>query len=224
MAKVAMDDTSFKKFLKGKDLIYVDDGSEGTCFKSRKDGKAYKIFNQGDSFNSGVFYNLDEIITKDDMDIDSFSFPEDLFIIDGVLKGYSMTYYPNNLFSNSHMYEINGLLNINFKKLLKAYYKLKKDVITLSLNHVSIFDMPYNLLFDGERLIALDTCGYKKKDSDVLEKNLAQLDYAVKSIFIFWFGDKIKINPDLTIEDFLTSLDKSAKDIRKNKVKTKSWE
>ena len=47
--------------------------------------------------------------------------------------------------------------------------------------------MCFNLTFDGETIIAIDTCGYTKVKYDVLNENISSLNYAIETLFNLWF-------------------------------------
>ena len=50
--------------------------------------------------------------------------------------------------------------NIDFDKLYAAYEVMYDDAIQLARDGICIYDLPYNIVFDGERLFGIDTCGY----------------------------------------------------------------
>ena len=64
---------------------------------------------------------------------------------------------------------------LDFKDYLNQYDILNKSNIRV-----------YNLMFDGENLYAIDTCGYRKvkeDTKDVYRHNKYYLDDAIKDIF-----------------------------------------
>lgn len=226
MAIKNMSNLEFKSFVNMIRLKIVGTGSEGVCFKSSVDGKAYKLFHIISDENVGQEYDVNEIITTDDIKLESFAFPEELYVVDGIFKGYKSEYCNNNIFNDEFLSEPTNIVNINFKKLLKAYYKMKKDVIKLSSKNIRIYDLSYNLLFDGENLTGVDTCGYYKSEN-ALEHNLSCLDSAITDMFEFYFEDILKesgvdIDFNLSVEDLLKTLDLNKKQI-KSFIKEKIW-
>ena len=170
-------------FLHTKWLKYVEFGSEGIFYYSQIDKAGYKLFFSNEGEYIRPEYEPEEIIKNDEVNIDSFIFPETLLVVDGYLYGYISKYVNNNLFdSNMLNFFQEGV--IDYKALKEAYKIFKKDVYKLSKKNIKIYDLPNNLLFDGERLYAIDTCLYRYSNSaDLLKENLASLEEAMDVIF-----------------------------------------
>lgn len=168
----------FRNFLISKKLSYIAEGSEGKCYASLVDNDAYKVLFDEDKYFE-VDYEVEEIITTEDIDLKSFAFPKEIYTINGQIKAYKTKKIDKDFFQFEEDF---NLYSINFLKLEKAYLNIKKDVISLSKAGIEIYDLCFNLIFDGENLVGIDTCGYKKVDYDVLEKNIASLDYAIINV------------------------------------------
>ncbi len=169
-----------RKFLFTKKLSYIAEGSEGKCFASSVDNDAYKVLFEEDKYFEED-YEIDKIITTVDIDLESFAFPKEIYTVNGQIRAYRTKKIDNDLFNFEEDFD---LYSINFLKLEKAYLKFKKDIISLSKEGIEIYDLCFNLIFDGDNLIAIDTCGYKKVDYDVLQKNIVSLDYAIVNVLI----------------------------------------
>lgn len=169
-----------RKFLFTKKLSYIAEGSEGKCFASSVDNDAYKVLFEEDNYFAED-YDVEKIITTEDIDLKSFAFPKEIYTINGQIRAYRTKKIDNDLFKFEENFD---LYSINFLKLEKAYLKFKKDIISLSKAGIEIYDLCFNLIFDGDNLIAIDTCGYKKVDYDVLQKNIASLDYAIVNTLV----------------------------------------
>jgi hypothetical protein len=179
-----------KNFLDSKRLSYIAEGSEGKCFASKVDNDAYKVFFDDEMLLEND-YDPKEIITADMIELDCFAFPKEIYTLNGKLKAYRTKKIDNDLFKydeqpSAYLEEQSNLYLIDFKKLEKAYLKLEKDIINLSKAGIKIYDLCFNLTFDGESLIAIDTCGYTKVEYDVLEENISSLNYAIENLFSLW--------------------------------------
>ena len=205
MKKIIFDSIDeFKNFIKNNDSgIFVGQGSEGKCFLG-KNGNIYKDLTVGDCIEN---YNIDEIITEDDISLDSFAFPKTLFIVGDELVGYTAKHVENDIFENSNL-EFPELDQINFDKLLEAREKMIEDIKILTENQIGIFDLSYNLLFDGEKLVGVDTLGYYRDPCITFERNIKNLDTAIKDFFIFSLDGREfdEIDSTLDTEVFLKEL------------------
>lgn len=208
------------EYLKSKRISIIGEGSEGICYKSHFDKLAYKIIDSDDNSVSYIpEYNMEDIITEDDIYLSSFLFPKTLITVNGKFRGYTSKAIDKNYFDINEMLE--NISNIQIKKLLKAYKVMLKDIVVLSEQHISIYDLPHNLLFDGEKLYAIDTCCYYRTDnSNVLESNIKSLNCAIKTIFdeyLSFQDDKQYISDDIDILEYLSEIDKY---LHKTKTKT----
>ena len=233
-------DVTFAIYLKMKCLMSIGAGSEGECFKSNSDKDAYKIFFNDEMLFTGKDYDVSKIITTHEVDLNSFAFPGTLDAAKGsaILPQCKMTDLPpsegcvflpssdRNLFSTESTLDITNIYNINFRSLIKAYLRMKADVVALSEKHIAIYDLPFNLMFDGQKLIAIDTCGYYKTDESVLKNNLKSLDDAITSVFDLWLrNEEIEGLSRLEKEDmisYLMRLDVYLKSL-KRKIKGKYY-
>lgn len=180
-----------KNFLHSKRLSYIAEGSEGKCFASKVDNDAYKVFFDDSTMFLENDYDPKKIITTDVIELECFAFPKEIYTLNGKLMAYRTKKIDNDLFKydkqpNIHLGEQSNLYSIDFKKLEKAYLKLEKDIISLSKAGIKIYDLCFNLTFDGESIIAIDTCGYTKVEYDVLSENISSLNYAIENLFNLW--------------------------------------
>lgn len=200
-------DVTFAIYLKMKRLMSIGAGSEGECFKSNSDKDAYKIFFNDEMLFTGKDYDVSKIITTHEVNLNSFAFPKQLYTVNGVLKGYRTKCVEGDLFSTESTLDITNIYNINFRSLIKAYLRMKADVVALSEKHIAIYDLPFNLMFDGQKLTAIDTCGYYKTDESVLKNNLKSLDDAITSVFDLWLrNEEIEGLSRLEKEDMISYL------------------
>jgi len=172
----------FAKYLFSKVVQKLGEGSEGSCFRGR-DGLAYKESISGPKLGfPKQNYNLNNIITTSDINNESFAFPHVLFAINGEFAGCTSNLVSCNYIDATNLLKY-GIDEVDFDALIDAYYVMKEDVIKLANDGILIYDLTFNLMFDGIRLVGVDTCGYKKTNEDVVLENISRLDNAIKSQF-----------------------------------------
>lgn len=214
-----------KNFLDSKKLSYIAEGSEGKCFASKVDNDAYKVFFDDEMLLEND-YDPKEIITTDMIELDCFAFPKEIYTLNGKLKAYRTKKIDNNLFNYDEQPDQDldcqpNLYLIDFKKLEKAYLRLEKEILILSKVGIKIYDLCFNLTFNGESLIAIDTCGYRKVDYDVLEENIAALNYAIENLFSLWLTYE-DISFDGSCDDACEYIRNVGKQVRRAKQKNYS--
>lgn len=222
-------DVTFAIYLKMKCLMSIGAGSEGECFKSNIDKDAYKIYFNDEMLFTGKDYDVNKIITTHEVDLNSFAFPKQLYTVNGVLKGYRTKCVEGDLFSTESTLDISNIYNINFEALYRAYLTMKNDIETLSEKQIAIYDLPFNLMFDGQKLTAIDTCGYYKTDAyvtEVFKSNLESLDLAITSIFDLWLRNEdlepLPKGKEEDMEVYLTRLQLYLVSLRKE-IKSKCY-
>ena len=58
-----------------------------------------------------------------------------------------------------------------------------EDVDLLSKEKIKIYDLTFNLIFDGKKLTAIDTCGYERVKDDVMQDNRDCLATSIEDLF-----------------------------------------
>ena len=92
-----------------------------------------------------------------------------------------------------------------------------KEIKILSDNKIKIYDLSFNLMFDGENLYAIDTCGYRKVDEDVNEvyrHNKFYLEEAIKDILSAFLINDISTEEYNKLVD-IQDLEEQLKEIKK---------
>ena len=174
-------------------------GAEGCAYQCGKN--VIKVLYK-DSFKE-----LDaKIITSDDYKLDSYIFPEKLLINNNKYVGYIHKYFPNDIFS-LHERELNDREIYN---LFKAREKMIKETEILSRDKIFIIDLQSNILFDGEKLAAIDTLNYRKCDYDVAEDNIESIDYAIL-FSLSCCGDYFRTIPNMSFEENIKEYQKVLK-------------
>ncbi len=188
MSKLVLYDNPllFDREIKSKLIHEIGCGSEGVCYAYN--GEAYKVM-----YDKSIIHKMSEtldymvnptqIITTDDIDLPSFAFPKEVYATKEWLLGYKTKLIEQNLFHINNFLDIDDLKNIDFNALAVAYKLMLEDVDLLSKEKVEIYDLTFNLVFDGKRLTGVDTCGYKKTNEDVKEGNRKCLALAIEDMF-----------------------------------------
>lgn len=168
----------FKLYLKKNIVKQIGAGAEGICYLL-KDGSALKVYGCPESDYEPCSYSIidymnpEDIIMSDEVEIENFLFPEKLVFVNGKVRAYKTKYIPNDTFG-LYLYPE----NVDFEKLVSAYYDFLNQVIAISKKNIVFYDLAYNLIFNNEKLYAIDTIEYEKKEN-VLEENIKSLKYAI---------------------------------------------
>lgn len=190
-----------KLFIESRSLREIGSGSEGTCYLG-KDGKVYKLL----EFEHAEPYVATDVVTEEEAQFESFAFPEELYAVDNKLKGYRTRRVKQDYFAGENIFAFENIANLNFAAVSHAYKRMLLDIVGLSSRRILIFDMPFNIMFDGVSFTAIDTCGYKKVDYDPLVDNLKSLNLAMENLFSLWFQGYQEFNEKVhrtDIDDFL---------------------
>ena len=165
-----------------KNIPEIGSGAEGSCYliKSNKTKKVLKLYDYDNDYNVIDNYKIDDIIMDSDYHLKSFAFPETIFVSNGKLVGYISRFIKRDYLD---VCKINSLEKINMKKLLLAIKRYIKDVEVISKDGIYTYELCFNLMFDGEYLIGIDTPSYKKEEGNTLKKNLKTLKYSLSNVF-----------------------------------------
>ena len=120
----------FNNFIKDKGLLEkIGEGSEGICYLSPTEQKAYKILYETFKKQIIEMYTPSQIITTKDIELKHFYLPEELYTMKQQLLGYKTKYLPTDLFDfDKRNGNSTNLYRINFDKLIKAYYRMLKEI------------------------------------------------------------------------------------------------
>lgn len=202
----------FDKEIRCKLFREIGRGSEGICYEYN--GFAYKVLfdkNIIDYIGGILDYmkNPSQILTVDDIDLPSFAFPEKVYATKDWLLGYKTKLIKNNLFNGEIFYSPEDLANINFNSLARAYKVMLQDVDLLSEEKIKIFDLTFNLVFDGKKLTGIDTCDYKRVKKDIKKTNRDSLAASIEDLFYMVSGYKIKASiKNNDIDSYLEDVNK----------------
>lgn len=148
-------------FLKPKLIRKVGFGYEGTIYTDEKD--AYKVFDKDCPVNE-IYIDFPEgIITTDQIDIPSFVFPDELYVIRLRLCALKCRLIRYNYFDKwSERKTLDDFRKLDFDLFISSIDKLEKDIKLITDEKIVISDLPGNLMFDGKSLIGVDTGFFHK--------------------------------------------------------------
>jgi len=198
-------EVEFVAYRKAKTCRELGTGSEGTCYLG-KDGLAYKDLTDGFRRDD---YIPEDIITRSDSDNKSFAFPHTLFVVRDHLVGYTSTVVTQDITNYKRIF-FEGLDHIDFERLYQAYEVMYDDAIKLSKDGIGVYDLSFNLMFDGERLTGVDTCGYYRAPVMECLHNTDAVDTAVKNLFTSYaeYVKGKKLDTSMDVKSFLDTVER----------------
>ena len=152
-------------------LFEIGEGSEGEVYLTYDNNV---IKNMLDSINPKKYIVYNDLIMDDELKLDSFIFPKELYLLKGIIVGYKENYFANNIFDNPLLPN-----EIDIDKLVVARKKFIEDTKAMTDAGYRLYELPGNLLFDNNRLVAIDTLDYIKNDDITLDENIKIVDYAI---------------------------------------------
>lgn len=188
MSKIIMFENiySFLEYVKPKMVKVLGYGSEGVIYTDNI--SSYKIYIYQNPKSEQYRDYVNKIVTTDDIDLESFTFPQELYLVKDRLSGLKMPLFKNDVFHDAiNNKDSEKLKNIDYDALINAYLMMLLDIEKLSKQHIKIHNLTGNLAFDGKKLIAYDTCSYAKnsglKEEYLNSSNKYKLNRALQTIF-----------------------------------------
>ena len=210
-----------EKFIKsiGKKEYWLNDGTEANCYLIK--GDVYKIYNTR-------YPIIDNTICKNDLDLESFLFPTEIYMCDQKVFAYKTdTYIQENKIEKEKLQ--NGEFP-NLDNIKKALKQLIKDMYVLSKNHIFVDDLAWcNLLFDGNKFYIIDTLRYEHHDTrsveQIYKENINLLIYECFEPFIYVYHINYRSSSDKQhevdekvlneLEELIPYIKETAKQIQK---------
>ena len=213
-------DKDFIKYLSRRGVFanVISKNTYGMTYLSKEENLVYKAF-------YGRVYEClpEEIITANDILLDSFIFPEKIFCVDEVLKGYTSDFVSTDLMPNlSNDFSLEKLERINFDNMIRAYYNLVVDTYRLSNQGVKMSDKIFNLLFNNERFSFIETHDYKYVSDNCTDINQRIVRDSITIPLDLAIGEYApELSDEITdIEEYLREVEKI---VNESKVKSKTY-
>lgn len=186
-------------------LIYLGQGSQGTCYLNKRTNMVIKIFN--DYFDNEIAGYSDEFLMRFSfIKNDSFVWPSDVIKIGNEVVGYTMPYK-----KAKNLYKINPLF-VNLNTFDRAAQRVMNDVKVLSDNSIRLYDVIYNILYANGKFYVIDTLEYCIRETSY-EENRKNIDDEIKLFLVDnYFNDFVRTdtilnemynNNDISALDFL---------------------
>ena len=188
----------FKRFVRSNVICEFGEGSEGKVYVS-KDNDVIKTMI--DPIWPKKLEEFPDIIMADDMKLESFIFPKELYIVDGIIVGYKQDRFYGNIFDG---YLSSDILFLD--KLIEARERFLDDTKIITAAGYRLYELPRNILFNNKQLVAIDTLDYIKEDV-TYQENVEIVDYAL-------LLELLEIYPEI---DTNNTFDKEVKKILKLK-------
>ena len=186
----------FNTYINDNKSSVLGNGVEGTVYLT-KSNETIK-----DMQDNPKIIDYTNVIMSTDLNLSSFLFPTELFLIGNKIVGYKSNYFPNNIIKKR-----NGKIeDIDIDALLEAREKFIKDLKVLTESGYYLYDIAGNILFDNKSLAAIDTLNYKKKTVP-LKRNITSLDNAL----VCELEKHDKSTNIFVLDDFNTAIEKIKK-------------
>lgn len=170
----------FDTYLRG--LIYLGQGSQGTCYLNARTNTVYKVFN--DYFdNEDAGYTEDFLLRFSNIKNNTFIWPNNIIKVDNLIVGYTMPYKKAKNLCN-----INPLL-VNLNNLESSIVKAEKDIKILTDNEVRLYDVRYNILYNNKKIYIIDTLDYGSRRVSYEENRMSIDDELMLFLVDNYFED-----------------------------------
>lgn len=185
----------FDTYLNG--LEFLGQGSQGTCYLSKKNNLVVKVFN--DYFdNEETGYTEDFLLRFSNIKNNTFIWPNSTIKIEDTIVGYTMPYKRAKNLCN-----INPL-SINLDSLEKAALNAEKDIKLVTDNSVKLYDAIYNILYTNRKLYIIDTLEYRIRKVSY-EENRMMMDEELMLFLVDSYFDDFVNNDKLLKEMYRKS-------------------
>lgn len=182
-------------------LSYLGSGSQGSCYVDRSRDLVYKVFHAYTEKENSM-YTMEDILRFSDVINDTYKFPKDVIVVDGIVEGYTLEYFRGHDLCQMNPFRID--LD-NFENLISKVYE---DIKIISDKGVLTYDVLYNIMYSKDALAIVDTLEYSK-NSDVFVDNRYNFDIGINSFLVDSFFNYF-VDSDSTLKEMYISKDVSA--------------
>lgn len=175
MGKVTFyeDINDFRNYVESEKRKHIGFGAEAITYLT----KDYDVIKDYRDINK--VYKPGLYIMDGDIDLNSFIFPKELYVCDGMVCGTRTDYFAGDLFNT-----FSNIKLIDLDKLVECRDKFIEDIKVITEEGYKLRDLYGNVVFNNKYLKATDTMNYTKEKVD-LDTNIEFLDIAIMAAFKF---------------------------------------
>ena len=164
-------------------LSYLGAGSQGSCYVDMGNDLVYKVFHTYTEKENSM-YTMGDILKFSDVVNDTYKFPKDVIMVDGIVEGYTLEYFKGHDLCQMNPFRID--LD-NFENLISKVYK---DIKIISDKGVCTYDVLYNIMYS--------------KNSDVYVDNRYNFDIGINSFLVDSFFNHFVLNDTMLKEMYIS--------------------
>lgn len=177
-------------------LSYLGAGSQGSCYVDKSNDLVYKVFHTYTEKENSM-YTMGDILKFSDVVNDTYKFPKDVIMVDGIVEGYTLEYFKGHDLCQMNPFRID--LD-NFENLISKVYK---DIEIISDKGVCTYDVLYNIMYSKDALAIVDTLEYSK-NSDVYVDNRYNFDIGINSFLVDGFFNHFVLSDTMLKEMYIS--------------------
>lgn len=171
-------------------LKFIGEGCQGLCFLDKKTNQVYKIYSEYYYDLEDAGYTDSDIMEFGQISNSTFIWPNGVVMVGNMVVGYTHSYVNAKNFC-----EFKDPFKVNLDNLSYAVYKANEDIKLLTDNGVKIYDLMYNLMYDGKRIKVIDTADFWKGVPTYLE-NVEYFNDEIKMFLVDCYFNNIVLNDE----------------------------
>lgn len=149
-----------------KNCVSLGAGSQGEVFFDNNTKQVYKIFHSY-FFNEESYFNEYDIMKFSHIVNDTFIFPLDVIIVNNSVVGYTLL-----LIKGKDLTKVDPFI-VSLSNLYNLVNDVYKDIKLLTENNVILYDVPYNIMYENNKLSVIDTMSYLEGEQTFKENRYA---------------------------------------------------
>lgn len=149
-----------------KNCVSLGAGSQGEVFLDNNTKQVYKVFHSY-FFNEESCFNEYDIMKFSHIVNDTFIFPLDVIIVNNSVVGYTLP-----LIKGKDLTKIDPFM-VSLSNLYNLVNDVYKDIKLLTENNVILYDVPYNIMYENNKLSVIDTIEYGLREVKFSENRFA---------------------------------------------------
>ena len=169
MGKVTFyeDIKDFKEYVNNEKFKNIGSGAEATAYLTKDLDVIKDYYNISKEYKPGLY------IMDGDIDVNSFIFPKELYVCNGMVCGTRTDFFSGDLFNT-----FSDMNNIDLDKLVECRDKFIEDIKVMTKEGYKLYELYGNVLFNNKYLKAIGTMSYVIEKTNV-DLNIKFLDHAI---------------------------------------------